>query len=54
MKEAKENTNLGFVISNTASNVQNILEKKGKVAGSHRNVITITKGLGSHTFECII
>ena len=52
IKEAKEHKYLGFVISNTASNVPNILEKKGKVAGIHRNIIT--KGLGSHTFECII
>ena len=52
MKEVKEHKYLGFVISNTASNVPNILEKKGKVAGIHRNIIT--KGLGSHTFECII
>ena len=53
-KEAKEHKYLGFVISDNASNVPNILDKKGKVAGIHRNIKNITKGLGSHTFECLI
>ena len=54
MIKAKEHKYLGFVISDNASNVPNILDKKEKVAGIHRNIINITKGLGSHTFECLI
>ena len=54
MKEAKEHKYLGFVISDNTSNVPNILDKKGKVAGIHKNIINITKGLGSHTFEGLI
>ena len=54
MKETTEHKYLGFVISSDASNVPNILEKKGKVAGISRNIINITKCLGSYTFECVL
>ena len=36
MKEADEYRYLGFVISSSASNVPNILDKKGKVAGTNK------------------
>ena len=32
----------------------NILDKTGKVAGIHKNIMNITKGLGSYTFECTL
>ena len=54
MKEANEHKYLGFVISNNASNVPNILDKKGKVTGIQRNIMNIIKGLGSYTFECLL
>ena len=54
IEEAKEYKYLGFVISDTASNVPNILDKKGKVSGIHKNIMINTKGLGSYTFECLI
>ena len=54
MKEAEEYKYLGFVISNSASNVPNILDKKGKVAGIQKNIMNITKGLGSYTFVCLL
>ena len=54
MKETKEHKYLGFVISASASNVPNILEKKGKVAGIQRNIINIINGLGTYTVECLI
>ena len=54
VKEAKEYKYLGFVISSSASNVPNILDKKGKVAGTHKNIMNVTRGLGTYTFECLI
>ena len=41
-------------MSNNASNVPNILDKKGKVTGIQRNIMNIIKGLGSYTFECLL
>ena len=38
MKEVTEHKYLGCVMSSNASNVPNILDKKGKVAGIHRNM----------------
>jgi hypothetical protein len=54
MKDTKEYKYLGFVISTSASNVPNILDKEGKVAGIHKNIINIIRGLGAYTFECLI
>ena len=55
MKEANEPKYMGFVITNNASNVPNILDlKKGKVTGIQRNIMNIIKGLGSYSFECLL
>ena len=51
MKEVMDYEYLGFVISNSASNVPNILDKKGKVKGIQQNIMNITKGLGSYTLS---
>ena len=51
MKETNEHKNIGFVISNYAKNVANILDKRNKVTGTQRNIINIVRGLGSYKFE---
>ena len=54
IQEAIEYKYLGFVISSSASNVPNFLDKKGKVAGTHKNILNMIRGLASYTFECLI
>ena len=54
MKDVHEYKYLGYVVSASASNVPNILDKKGKVSGIHKNIMKITKGLGTYTLECVL
>ena len=37
-----------------ASNVLNILDKKEKVSDIQKNIMKITRGLGTYTFECLL
>ena len=42
---------LGFVIGDNASNVPNILDKKMKSNGTIRSIISMIKGLETHTIQ---
>ena len=51
MEEVKELKYLGFVISDNASNVANILDKKNKSTTTIRNIMNMIQGLGITPFR---
>ena len=51
MEEVKALKYLGFVISDNASNVANILDKKNKSTTTIRNIMNIIQGLGIYTIQ---
>ena len=54
MKEVTEHKYLGFIISSNGSNVADIRSKSKKSIGTIAQIINITKGLGTYTFECTL
>ena len=51
MIEVSQIKYLGFVIADNASNVQNILDKKKKSHGTIRSIISMIKGLETHSIQ---
>ena len=51
MEEVTEIKYLGFVISETASNVANITSKTNKSMGTIRNIMNTIQGLGTYTIQ---
>ena len=51
MEEVTQLKYLGFIISDDASNVANILDKKNKSIGTIKNIMNIIQGLGTFTIQ---
>ena len=51
MKAAKEIKYLGFVVSEDAKNVKNILARRNKSSNTIRNIINMISGLGTYSVE---
>jgi hypothetical protein len=46
------NKYIGFVMSNDASNVANIEDKRGKSVSTSRSIMSMVRGLDTNTFQC--
>ena len=51
MKNVNDVKYLGFVVSNDAKNVKNILDRRNKSSNTIRNIISMISGLGTYSVE---